>query len=68
MEKREGDQWVLIYRGLRPRTRQVLGALSVETNMEDWFSLPQFSHDGRKVALRVGKDPTPVNVEVFEIR
>ena len=68
MEKREGDQWVVIYRGLRPRTRQVLGALSVETNMEDWFSLPQFSHDGRKVALRVGKDPTPINVEVFEIR
>ena len=69
MEKREGDQWVLIYRGLRPRTRQVLGALPLESNDEDdWFSLPQFSHDGRKVALRVGKDPTPVNVEVFEIR
>jgi len=69
MEKREGDQWVLIYRGLRPRTRQVLGALPLQSSDEDdWFSLPQFSHDGRKVALRVGKDPTPVNVEVFEIR
>jgi WD40 repeat protein len=69
LEERENDQWVLIYRGLRPRTRQVLGALSLESNQEDdWFSLPQFSHDGRQVALRVGKDPAPVSVDVFEIR
>jgi dipeptidyl aminopeptidase/acylaminoacyl peptidase len=69
LEERENDQWVLIYRGLRPRTRQVLGALSLESNQEDdWFSLPQFSHDGRQVALRVGKDPVPVSVDVFEIR
>jgi dipeptidyl aminopeptidase/acylaminoacyl peptidase len=69
LEQREGDQWVLIYRGLRPRTRQVLGTLPLQTNdQEDWFSLPQFSHDGRKVALRVGKDPFPVSAEVFEVK
>ncbi|MFB3881782.1 MAG: TolB family protein [Armatimonadota bacterium] len=69
IEQREGNQWVLIYRGLRPRTRQALGVLSLKSNDEDdWFSLPQFSHDGRKVALRVGKDPFPMGVEVFEIR
>jgi dipeptidyl aminopeptidase/acylaminoacyl peptidase len=69
LEQREGDQWVLVYRGLRPRTRQVLGTLPLQANdQEDWFSLPQFSRDGRRVALRVGKDPFPVSAEVFEVR
>jgi len=69
IEQREGNQWVLIYRGVRPRARQVLGALPLQSNdQDDWFSLPQFSHNGRKVALRVGSDPFPVNVEVFEVK
>ncbi len=69
LEQREGDEWVVIYRGLRPRTHRVLGTLPLRTNeQDDWFSLPQFSRDGRRVALRVGKDPLPVSAEVFDVR
>jgi len=75
LEKREGGEVVLLYRGRQPRTRKVLGALpkpparEVEADEEtsDPYSLPQFSPDGRKVALRVGDDPESAQIAVFPV-
>jgi Tol biopolymer transport system component len=82
VEQREGGESVVIYRGIRPRTRKVLGEVplpkaepaqpgeeqqSSSSQSDNDFSLPQFSHDGRSIALRVGEKPD-VRIAVFEIR
>ena len=77
LEDRENDQTVLIYRGLVPRTRRVLGALpratpgeqEVQAESSDSgspYSLPTFSRDGRRVALRVGEDQA-LQIAVFDV-
>ena len=77
LEDRENGQTVLIYRGLAPRTRRVLGALPRATPGEQEvqaessgsgtpYSLPTFSRDGRRVALRVGQDEA-LQIAVFDV-
>ncbi len=77
LEDREHDQTVLIYRGLVPRTRRVLGALPRATlgeqevqaessDSDSPYSLPTFSRDGRRVALRVGQDEA-LQIAVFDV-
>lgn len=77
LEDRENGQTVLIHRGLAPRTRRVLGALpraipgGQEVQAENSgsgtpYSLPTFSRDGRRVALRVGQDEA-LQIAVFDV-
>jgi len=64
LEEREQGQVVLLYRGLIPPTRKVLGALTFpsqevpaeSSDRTGQYSLPDFSRDGQKLALRVGQD------------
>lgn len=82
LEERENDEVVVLYRGARPVTRRVLGAFQVEPlftfNGEPEgrreeertagpYSLPQFSPDGRKVAVRIGETAEKMRVAVFPV-
>jgi hypothetical protein len=76
LEPREGNEVVLLYRGLEPRTRRVLGALPLRAaegevqvesqDSDDLYSMPVFSRDGRRLALRVGVDDR-LQIAVFEV-
>ncbi len=70
-------QTVLIYRGVVPPTRRVVGALpratpgeqEVQAESSDSgapYSLPTFSRDGRRVALRVGEHEA-LQIAVFDV-
>jgi len=77
VEPREKTGPVLIYRGVTPRTRRALGELPRATPGEEEVqsesssdssehSLPTFSRDGRRIALRVGSEEAP-QIAVFEV-
>jgi len=82
VEDRGPGNMVLLFKGVRPRVRKVLGvlplspppppaeAVQVEESQQDSgnpFSLPQFSPDRRKVALRVGSTPESAEIAVFPV-
>jgi len=79
--ERKGEEVVLLFRGVQPISRRVIGAFHVpalelfagpkeadhESSLASGYSLPEFSPDGRRVALRVGNRPDTVSVAVFDI-
>ncbi len=82
VEDRGPGNMVLLYKGLRPPALKALGvlplspppppaeAVQVEESQQDnsnAFSLPQFSPDRRKVALRVGNTPESTAIAVFPV-
>lgn len=67
IEERE-DQIVVLYKGLEPRTLKVLGRLPEPTpNESPSYSLPQFSPDGKKIAVLVHNGKKPDKVVVMEV-
>jgi len=84
LEQREDDEVVLLFRGVRPVTRKAIGSLRVtplETfpdqpqqgqeppaGVVGPYSLPEFSPDGRWVALRAGQSPKDMRLEMFQVR
>jgi len=82
VEDRGPGGMVLLYKGVRPRVRKVLGvlplspppppaeAVQIEESQQDSgnaFSLPQFSPDRRKVSLRVSSTPESAEIAVFPV-
>jgi WD40 repeat protein len=83
VEQREhdGEEIVLLFRGVHPITRRVIGAIRVPTDelssnskqtdgeesLPSDYSLPAFSADGRRVALRVGDRADTATVAVFDV-
>jgi len=83
VEQREHnrEQVVLLFRGVHPISRRVIGAFDVppdelssdpkeaegESSLESDYSLPEFSPDGHRAALRVGDRPATATVAVFDL-
>jgi dipeptidyl aminopeptidase/acylaminoacyl peptidase len=83
VEQREhdGEEVVLLFRGVHPISRRVIGAFRVPTHevssnpkqaegedsLASDYSLPEFSPDGRRVALRVGDLPDTARIATFDM-
>jgi roadblock/LC7 domain-containing protein len=83
VEERGENEAVVIFRGMKPITRKVIGVLHIpavdifaspekaeteESGVGSRYSMPEFSPDGRYVALRAGERLSDLRIAVFRVQ
>ena len=83
VEDREENEVVVIFRGMKPVTRKVIGVLHIpavdifaspdkaegeESGLGSRYSMPEFSPDGRYVALRAGEKLSDLRIAAFPVQ